>query len=230
MDINKIENITLEEAKAFAHEEMQIKGHTCIFTDLKGAFGYSVLVFKNGRHIYFANDYALHHGNMMEKFGTGGLRLLYIKNLNLKLFTDEELMEGAATYDEYRRKDYFLRNLWIMQFDHVSSFDARSRDINVLSQYRVQDPLSMCYLKEPWILEKQRQLHACLHQSFCIQRNDPEGFRKMIRQEMYNHEACITCSADEALKALNMNMEVLEPWQRQIVKAELRKQIADCGY
>lgn len=31
-------------------------------------------------------------------------------------------MEEVHTYDEYTRKNYYVRNYWIMQFDRVSAF------------------------------------------------------------------------------------------------------------
>ena len=230
MDINKIENISLEEARAIADEEILIKEHTCIFTDFKdNTFGYSVLVFKNGRHIYFANDYALHHRKLFKEQGKKGLRNFYIREMNSKLFTDEELLSGASSYEDYKKKNYFLRNLWIMQFDYVSAVRIKDK-CKTLSEYTAFDPLSMCYLKDTSILDKQRTLHSSLHRSLVYQKNNPEMFRQMIRHELYNHEACITCSADEALESLNMTADTLEPWQNMIVKEELLKQVNPYAY
>ena len=61
MNITNIESLTYEEAKALAVETMRIKDHDCIFAELGESFGYSVLVFKYGMYIYYANDYELHH-------------------------------------------------------------------------------------------------------------------------------------------------------------------------
>ena len=66
MTITDIESLTYEQAKEIAIEMIMIKDHDCFFADLGENFGYSVLVFKNGRHIYFANDYELHHGYMVK--------------------------------------------------------------------------------------------------------------------------------------------------------------------
>ena len=230
MDINKIESISLEEAKTIAEEEILIKEHTCIFVDFGDAFGYSVLVFNNGRHIHYANDYALHHGKLLKEQGKEVLKNFYVKEMNHKLFTEEELLSGAASYDEYLRKEHFLRNYWIMQFDYVSAFGIKGNSYDILAEYTVFDPLSMCYLKDETILNRQRVLYNSLHRSLIYQKNDPKGFREMIRQELANHEACISCSPDEALSALNMDFEILEPWQRHIVKDELNKQIKEYAH
>ena len=67
MNITNIEKLTYEEAQKLAVETMRIKDHTCIFTELGESFGYSILVFKNGKQIYYANDYELHHAWLVQE-------------------------------------------------------------------------------------------------------------------------------------------------------------------
>lgn len=122
MTIREIEKLTFARAKSIAIETVKIKEHDCFFVELGEHFGYSVLVFKNGRHIYHANNYELLHSLTVEKNGKEGLWQYYIKSLNKKLFTDSELLEPIGSYEEYNRKDYFLRNLWIMRYDYISAF------------------------------------------------------------------------------------------------------------
>ncbi|MBR6859841.1 MAG: hypothetical protein IKM73_00780, partial [Acidaminococcaceae bacterium] len=62
--IQEIESVTEEQARDSALETLSIKGHTIYLVDFGGTFGYSCLVFCNGRHIYYANDYQLHHGTV----------------------------------------------------------------------------------------------------------------------------------------------------------------------
>ena len=63
MKIDKIESLTIREVEDMRKEGKAeliiIKGHACYLVDLKGYFGYSVLVFKNNHHIHYANDYQL---------------------------------------------------------------------------------------------------------------------------------------------------------------------------
>ena len=66
MTISEIESLDENQVKAMAKEAIEIKGHTVYLVDLGGYFGYSALVFSDGRHIYHANDYALHHAYMKD--------------------------------------------------------------------------------------------------------------------------------------------------------------------
>ena len=59
--IREIESIDQATASAMAQGHEIIKDHDVYFVDFGGYFGYSALVFAEGRHIYHANDYALHH-------------------------------------------------------------------------------------------------------------------------------------------------------------------------
>ena len=65
MNIREIENLTFEEVEKFREngiaEKIAVKEHNCYFMDLGEYFGYSVLVFKNNRHIYYVNNYQLHY-------------------------------------------------------------------------------------------------------------------------------------------------------------------------
>ena len=60
-DIHRIEALSEHEAQTMALDTEAIKAHSVYFVDFGGYFGYSCLVFRNGHHIYYANDYELHH-------------------------------------------------------------------------------------------------------------------------------------------------------------------------
>ena len=91
--------MTIEEIRALTQKELEtlrikgkaellnIKEHDCYFTDLEGAFGYSVLVFKNNHHIYYANDYQLHHKNKTKE----DLKQWYINILSNKPDKDQKI-------------------------------------------------------------------------------------------------------------------------------------------
>lgn len=53
--IKDIESLTFDEAAEIALEHINIKDHDILFVDFGGYFGYSALVFKNKKHIYYAN-------------------------------------------------------------------------------------------------------------------------------------------------------------------------------
>lgn len=227
--INKIEGLTYDEAKAMASDEMIIKNHTCLFVDLGEDFGYSVLVFKNQKHIYFANDYELHHKYLIKENGKDGRKLLkkaYISSLNNKLFTDEELMQDVSSYDDYRLKDYFLRNYWIMRFDYLSVW---GNDKELYNQKKPQYPffnnVSFCYVADKKVVEEANHILKNLEKGYEKLKKDKEEFRKMIAYELSNHEACVTCTATDALDALGLKFDDLTSEQKAIVKSELKKQI-----
>ena len=98
LTIKDIESFTENDAAAIAEEIAEIKEHTIYFVDMGGAFGYSVLVFKDGQHIRYANDYELHHrGKTHDE-----LNAWYKRALSNKLFTDDEMAAPLNNYDEYK--------------------------------------------------------------------------------------------------------------------------------
>lgn len=230
-NITSIENITYAETQKNALETMKIKDHDCFFVDFGGAFGYSVLVFKNAMHIHYANDYELHHSITVKENGREGLRKYYIESLNCKLFTDAELMESVSSYDEYKRKDYFLRNYWIMRHERLSIFEigeeAKQKFDELKPLFPYYNDICFCYVQNESIVNQchkySNNLKSCYKK---LSENETE-FRRMISYELANHEACITCDYTDTLRDLGLTFDSLEDWKKQIVKQELNKQIAD---
>ena len=229
MNITNIESLTYEEAKALAIETMRIKEHDCIFAELGDSFGYSILVFKDGMHIYYANDYELHHNWLVKEKGKEALRDFYIKEMQNKLYTDEELLQDIKSYDEYDKKQHFLRNYWIMRYDYLSAFaigrDNQEKVEKGKKSYPFFNPISFCYVKDKNIIEIQTKYLKHIEREFKKLKSSNDTFREMIRYELANHEACITCDYTEALNALGMEYGRLTDEQRKIVKEELKKQI-----
>lgn len=228
-NIDMIRALTIEEARQLAIEIMEIKEHECIFVDFEGYFGYSVLVFKNGKHIHYADDFELHHGYIVKKSGKEALKQWYIESLNRKLYTDVELMEEVKTYDEYEKKNYFLRNYYIMRYDYVSIFGIGEEAQKVFDEarktYTVYNPVSFCYVTDENIVKTQTEILKHLEESFEELKKSDETFREMVSSELANHEACITCDYEDALDALGLRFEKLTEVQQKIVKEELKKQI-----
>lgn len=228
-DIEMIKELTFEDAKELAIESMEIKEHECFFVDFGGYFGYSVLVFKDRKHVYYADDFELHHTYKVKESGKEALKQWYIKSLNRKLFTDIELMETVINYDKYERKNYFLRNYYIMRFDYISIFgigeEAKKAFEEARKIYTVYNPVSFCYVKDKNIVDTQTKILKHLKKSFNDLKKNDETFREMISSELANHEACITCDYTEALDSLGLNFNKLTESQQKIVKEELRKQI-----
>lgn len=228
-NIDMISELTIEEAKKLMIESMEIKEHKCFFVDFGGYFGYSVLVFKDKKHIHYADDFELHHHYIVKKSGKEALKKWYIESLNRKLYTEKELLENVKTYDEYKQKDYFLRNYYIMRYDHISIFgigeEAKKAFEKARKTYTVYDPVSFCYVKDKEIVEKQIEILNHLKKSFKSLKENNDTFREMIRHELANHEACITYSYTDALDALGLRFEDLTEEKQNIVKTELSRQI-----
>lgn len=228
MTITKIEVLTYAEVKKLPNETMKIKGHEVFFINLGDTFGYSVLVFKNGKHIHYANDYELHWRWFVEEHGREALKQKYIDKLNNKLFTDEELLEEIKTYDEYNVKSYFLRNYWIMRYDHHSIFAISEEDRKAVDKARKKmpylNPISFCYVADSNIIDEQKKYHMHLEKSFARLKENNETFREMVSYELANHEACITGRYTETLDGLGMKFEELTEEKQKIVLEELKKQ------
>lgn len=231
MNIRDIEKLTYGEAKRYALESMTIKDHDCFFVDFGGYFGYSVLVFKNGKHVYHANDYELLHHWLVKEKGRDGLREYYINEMNEKLYTDVEMMEEPTSYDEYEKKNDFLRNYHIMRYDHESIFfigtdaEREERKKRIERNYPYYNPVSFCYVAEPEIINIQKKYLEILQNAYERLQNNLEVFREMVRKELANYEACITCDYTDALDALGLTFEELAKDKQKIVKEELKKQI-----
>ena len=200
INIDEIESLTEDHARSAALETLNIKDHTVYLTDLGGAFGYSCLVFCNGHHIHYANDYQLHHGTIETR---EALRALYIELLNNKLFTEDEIDQPLQGYDEFSRKDYFLRNYYNMREDYVSMF-GNFNDPKFTAKYQKQtadmipDSISFCYYpkeKEAFVRH-----HMELYLKLCKRRNEQrdnfEYQKGAFLHEMYNHEYGINWEAD----------------------------------
>lgn len=233
MTIDKIENLSYDKVKEMAIEEIRIKEHDCFLVDFGEAFGYSILVFKNGKHVHFANDYELHHQWLVKEQGREALRQHYIDVMNRHLYTDAELMEPVKSYDDYKLKYYFLQNYWIMRFDYLSMFaisaeDKKERD-RKKKDFPFVNPVSFCYVNDKEIIDTQLKFQIHLTAEYGKLKNDNETFREMVRMELANHEACITCDYTDALDALGMKFEDLPEDKQEIVKKELKK-IVDSYY
>ena len=227
LTIKDIEDLTIKDLKELEKqgnaEYINIKEHDCYFVKVGNTFGYSVLVFKNGKHIYYANDYELHHSGKTKE----ELKQYYIKQLNYKLFTEFELLEDIYNYDEYTRKANYLHNYWIMQFNHVSAFyiGKPDKEQEEAKENMYYCSTCFCYVEDKRIVEKAQKLINHIQKSFSEVKNNKEVFRKMIAYELANHEACITYDYKNALDSLGLKFEELAEEQQKIVQEELKKQI-----
>ena len=208
-NIHDIESMTEEAAFIYAEDTAIIKEHDIYFVDFGGYFGFSALVFYDAKHIYYANDYQLHHKKIIwhedgtstsEDYTKEELKDLYIEALNNKLFTDEELSEPLKSYEEYQRKDYYIRNYYGMRQEYISMFfigtDEERAKIQELTSKMYFSPISFSYYCNPEFPEKIERLHKALEEQKADTVNNYEYQKRAFKHEAYNHEYGISWDAD----------------------------------
>lgn len=198
MTISEIESLDENSVKGMAKEAIEVKGHTMYLADLDEFFGFSALVFCEGRHIYYANDYALHHADMKDDMHA--LRDLYIKTMNGKLFTEDELRTPSDKYSERDAKEHFLHNYYPMRREYQTIFckveDAaewykRDKESAIFSN------IAFAYFK-PEDRKFVEHLHE-LYKAFKACNNplrDYEHAKDAFRYQMFNHEYPINEQGD----------------------------------
>lgn len=237
-----IESLNYEECTVLLNsllgsEKIIINEHEVFLIPLSGYFGYSALVFKNQKHLYYADDFQLHHKyyypsnnyDDMQEHTPETLKPLYIESLNNKIFAESQLY-SADDYNNYRAKVYYVRNYYIQQFDyksaHVFSGSKEEKELEkAMHEYKFFNPISFCYMKEEEQTKIQAEFIKALKASYESILSDLDKFRKAISFELANHEACITMEYQEAVNALGLKVKDLTPDQLRITKQELSKQI-----
>jgi len=199
--INDIESMTEQDARQLATDTATVKEHDIYFVDFGGAFGFSCLVFKDGAHIFYANDYELHHRHREKT--RDELREMYIKSLNNKLFTDDEIAAPLKTYEEYTAKGYYLHNYYGMRHPYISIFGIfntqEQRDaFDKKTAGMIFNPVSLGYYAPEYaeFINHQKELHAALESKYNDMQNNYEYIKHAFYYEMLNVEYGINWQAD----------------------------------
>lgn len=200
--IEEIEALTEEQAQEMALEKLTIKEHNVYLVDFDGYFGYSALVFAENHHIYYANDYQLHHSYMQSR---EELRAWYIKGLSNVLFTEQEITGPVKSYDEFKRKESYLRDKYTQRRDYESIFyiehgrakaeiEARKQKIETM----ILDPVGYCYMdpSEKDFIAHHVKLCAALIAEKEKTLDNFDYWKDAFIREMYNHEYGINFDAD----------------------------------
>ena len=119
--IDTIEEMTEDDIRVhFApnFEAVPVKGYTVYLLDFEDAFGYSMIVFGDGRQIIWANDYEMHHSGQSRE----ELRRMYLDRAESVLFTEQELAEPLKSYDDFQRRRKFITELLPLKRDFMSWF------------------------------------------------------------------------------------------------------------
>lgn len=197
--IDDIKAMTEADAVDLALEKLDIKGHAVYLVDFGGYFGYSFLVFKNGHHIHYANDYQLHHPGL--KPGTG-LRSLYIQKMNDILFTDEEIVSPLNDYREYDRRSRYLRDFYGQSSDRLSIFGDFSTEAKVKAyeekkkEYPYYSNITFGWYADQEFVKHLDELFNKLEAVKAATRDDFDYWKGAFKYEMGNHEYHINWQAD----------------------------------
>lgn len=229
MNITEIEALTFNEVKNIALDHIVIKDHDCFFVDLGKYFGYSVLIFKNKKHIYYANDYQLHH----PATDIQQLKEKYIKHLNESLFLDSDFLLSVSTYDEYQRKNRYLLNYYPQRYDHLSIYycgftpdkNKKAEFEKLNKEYKYFSAVGFCYFKDENIVSKLFKYKQILEDSFSEMKKTDDEFRKMIRKELANHEFCIMQDPTDTLNSLGLTRDELSYNQEMILQEEMERNV-----
>lgn len=197
--ISEIEALTLAEVIIINEDDVEINGHDIYFVDFGGYFGYSALVFKDGAHIYYANDYELHHkGKNKEE-----LKAWYMETLPNKVFTDEDLAV-VKNYTDYENKDYFLRNYYIQRIPYETAFhiyhnEREEKEFAEKVKDKYYNPISFCYVDQKYkgFCERQKELLEKLKAAKEAAANGNfDYWKNAFLYEMFNHEYGIAWDND----------------------------------
>ena len=193
MTIREIEALTENEVKEMTTDVINYKGYNVYFVDLGGYFGYSRLVFKNGFHIHYANDYELHHPSA--KGNKEVLRKDFESGMKHKLFEEDD-MKQISSYDDYNEKNYWIRNYFPMEFKRMSMFvfegtdEAKQLEAELQKSKWYLSQVCFCYFEDIYPLEKAKQLLETLEKAK-EQTNTIEYWIAAFEHELFNHEYLI---------------------------------------
>lgn len=226
--ITDIENLTQSETSALASEAFTCKGHDCYIVDCGDYFGISVLVFKNGCHLYHANDYQLHHPSIKDN----DLLIAYFKDeCHHKLFSDEELQGNVKDYDDYKLKSSYLRNILSQAFDHITIFAINPSQEELAEYQRLIDTTYKYYSDVAFArfsscdyVDYAERTMQHLEDSYeTLKNSDDSVFRQMIRKELYNYECGYTGDYSDALSACGLEESDLTSSQALILHEEFHR-------
>lgn len=226
IDIKDIEQTSEQEARenALIIKENFKDDYNLYLVDFGGYFGLSVLVYADSQRIW--SDYALHHSNRAKN---GTLPEYFIYEAEEVIYSDYELSQPLKNYADYRRRNDFIRDYYCKRRKYISMFHIgefpEEQKQQIKDVYKYSSNVSFAYYADEKFVEQLNQLleqNERLYAEFM--RDDDEDFRNAVRDELANHEACITCDYTEGLAALGLKFEDLPARRKLIVLEELDKQ------
>ena len=209
--IKDIEALTEYEVLKMDHEAVTINEHQVYFVDFEGYFGYSALVFRAGVHLYYANDYELHHKHMTRP----ELKKWYLETMKKKLFSDEMIAAPVNDYTEGQRKEDYLRNYYpLMCIDKISAFhifhnEAEEALFKEEVKEMIYNPIGFFYTKDRAFSDRLIELYRIAQESKEGSKDNYSYWVEAFKYEMFNHEYAISWEPDTStLSAFGLPYEV----------------------
>ena len=198
-NITDIENITEDMAREIG-ELKEVKGHQVYLVDFGGYFKRSLLVFRNGRQIKYANEYELHHDWWVKENPDGDLFEYMLGKMERKLFTDDEF-GVVVDYDDYDRKASYLHNYYGLQTEYQSIFgiyqtEEEKKAIQKKIKTWFYNPVGFCYMPDKAFVDRHIELMNTLEKAKNSKANDYAYYKDAFKREMANHEYHINWQAD----------------------------------
>ena len=196
--ISEIEAMTLEEVQALKPEKMEVNGHDVYLVDLGGYFKYSALVFRNGKHLYYANDYEMHHGSKNRE----ELKSWYRDTMSNKLYSDDMIANPIKDYHDGENKKYYLRNYYsLMCDDRVSAFniihnDEEEKAFEKKIEGMTFSRIGFFYTNDKGFCERLEELYRIAEESEKHTEDSYDYWFSAFKYEMYNHEYAINWTPD----------------------------------
>lgn len=196
--IKDIEALTEYEVLKMDHEVEQINGHSVYFVDFGGYFGYSALVFRAGAHLYYANDYELHHKTMTRP----ELKKWYLETMKNKLYSDEMIAAPVKDYTDGQKKEEYLRDYYpLMCIDKISAFHIfHNEEEEELFKQETKDmiynPIGFFYTRDKAFSDRLMELYKIALKSKEPSKDNYDYWFQAFKYEMFNHEYAISWEPD----------------------------------
>jgi len=199
MTISQIEALTYEEVQQMTNDMQVINGHEVYFVDLGEYFKFSALVFRDKHHLYYADDYELHHAYMSRE----ELRKWYLDTMQAKLFSDDMLLAPLSDYDEREKRINYLNNYYpLLCDDKVSAFNIFHDDSEREEFRKKVENMYYCgcigffYTSNPAFVRRVEKLYSGVIKASEQASNSRDYWVNAFKYEMYNHEYAINYQGD----------------------------------
>ena len=198
---------TLEQLERVAIIKKRVKGFDAFLVKCAPHYGFTWFAFENGegitesRCIYIESS--IHY--KLNSYGGSNYRMIraMLEKVEKTLFTDEELNAPIKDYDEYRRKDYFVRNYLPRRWKYESAFhiirseqEEQEREERIRRHFPYYSQVAFAYFPLSGCvdyLKKRAEIVEKRYQEFM---SNAEQRESAILYELFNYECFYSWDLD----------------------------------